>query len=173
VVKVQACAVVLALLLTQSGVDRYARVLVGDDGRIIVVTEDGRRIIPPADKEQRGIAGAAISPDRESVAWLALYSKCCTPEPRPMRLLILSGGKLRMVKGQFGEPIVHWQFQDGGRHVAFSEETPHGKRGVHYELWDARTGRRLADYKPAYDESGRVTARPNEPDWVRVLDSSK
>jgi len=169
---IKAGAVVVAMLLTQSAADRYARVLV-DNGRLVIVTEDGRSIAPPNDKEQVGTEGATISPDRESVAWLALYAKCCTPEPHPMRLLILSGGKLRSLKGQLGEPIARWQFQDGGRRVAFREETPHGSRGLHYELWDVRTGRRVADYKPAYDSSGRVTARPDEPGWVRLLENQK
>ena len=38
--------------------------------------------------------------------------------------------------GRFGEPISYWSFQEGGKQVAFKEETPHGSMGTHYELWD-------------------------------------
>jgi hypothetical protein len=146
--------------------------MVGGDGRITVVTEDGRRVAPAADREQVGAEQAAVAPDHESVGWLALYPNCCTTYPLPLKLMVLRNGRVRALKGEAGEPIWQWRFQDGGRRVAFKEETPHGEMGVHYELWDVAGGRRVAEYTPKYDENGRVSARPDEPEWVRALDAS-
>jgi hypothetical protein len=167
------CAVFVAMLLTQSISDRYARVLADDKGKVAVITEDGRQIAPPADKGQVGVQGATISSDRESVAWLALYAGCCTSTPQPLKLVILNGGRMRTLKGQLGEPIAGWQFQDGARRVAFKEGSPHGSRGVHYELWDVSTGRRVADYLPARDAKGRATAQGKQPGWVTALDAAR
>jgi hypothetical protein len=153
--------------------ERYASVLVGQDGRVTVVAEDGRRETPTSDSAQVGAEQAEVAPDHESVGWLALYPNCCTTYPLPLKLMILNNGKLRALKGESGEPVWRWRFQGGGTLVAFKEEAPHGSAGVHYELWDVRGGRRVADYSPQYDQNGRVAARPNEPQWVRELDMER
>jgi hypothetical protein len=160
-------------ILSVSAAERYASVLVDQDRRVIVVTNDGRHITPPQDRDQVGAEQAAVAPDKQSVGWLALSRWCCTSYPIPMTLVVFSNGQVRVMKGALGEPIWYWHFQNGGRRVAFKEETPHGSMGLHYELWDVRSGRRVADYTPEYDENGRVAARPKEPLWVKALDASQ
>jgi hypothetical protein len=168
----QVCALFVAAFIAAPAAERYDNIHVGQDGKVIVVTDDGRHISPPNDGDQVSANQATIAPDHESVGWLALYPFCCTSYPLPLKLMVLSNGQLRALKGESGYPIWHWGFQDGGKRVAFSEETPHGSRGLHYELWDVKSGRRVADYTPEYDENGFVIARPNEPQWVRALDAS-
>ena len=94
-----------------------------------------------------GVERAAVSPDRQSVAWLTLYPVGFTTYPLPLKLALFNNGRL---KGAFREPIWFWTFQNGGRTVAFEEETSHSSRGLHYELWDVVTGTRVAEYTPTY-----------------------
>src|SRR5262245_65824340 len=101
----------VAALLTPAPQARYAKVRVGTNGVVEVVTEDGRLIAQPNDVDQVGSSLALIAPDGRSVAWLALY-----PEPR--KLVMLYNGRVRFVKGGFGEVIIWWMFQDGGRRLA-------------------------------------------------------
>ena len=56
------CAIVVAMLLTQPVVDHYARVLIGDNGKIVVITEDGRQIAPPADKDRLALRARRLLP---------------------------------------------------------------------------------------------------------------
>ena len=87
--------------------------------------------------------------------------------------MVLHDGQLRRLEGEFHLLISFWAFQDGGKQVAFKEETAHGGMGLHYELWDVATGKRVADYTPEYDQNGRGIARPNEPKWVQTLDAAQ
>ena len=159
-----------AVFLGFPAAERYVSVGVGPDGRVTVVTEDGRRMTPPNDNEQVGADQAEVAPDHASVCWRALYTNCCTSYPLPRCLKLFVDGELHTLKGT-GLPVWQWQYQDGGRLVAFREETPHGGQGEHYELWDVRTVRRIAEYTPTYDTDGHTIARPNVPTWVAVLDA--
>jgi len=99
-----------------------------------------------------------LSDDATTVGWLALYPNCCTSYPIPLALVIYRNGHvLRRFKNSMA--IWHWQFEAGGRQVAFEQETVHGHLSVHYELHDIASGRLLADYDG--------DPRPDAPDWVR------
>jgi hypothetical protein len=153
--------------------EKYANVVVGQDGRVDVVTESGRHITPPNDGDQVGADQAAVAPDHQSVGWLSLYPNCCTSYPLPLKLMVLHDGHVRTLSGESHLLISFWAFQGGGKQVAFKEETAHGGMGVHYELWDVASGKRVADYTPEYDQNGRDIARPNEPNWVQALDAAQ
>ena len=167
----------LLVLLLGAGADRYQSVAINADGSVNVSTEDGRRIKPPLlapyanDGKNVGAEKAVVSSDRESVGWLALFENCCTSYPLPLKLVILHDGQLHLLEGR--SAIWFWSFQDGGKRVAAREELPHGDQGLHYDLWDVASGKRVADYTPDYDENGHSVARPNEPEWVRVLDAAE
>ena len=160
-------------------VERYVEVAVSADGTVSITTDDGRRITPARVDpgldgfEPAGATQAAVAPDHQSVGWLALYDWCCTSYPIPLQLIILTNGRSLALSGEAGEPIWFWRFQDGGRRIAFREETPHGEMRRHYELWDVLSGKRIADYRPEYDENGHDVGRPNEPRWVKALDAEE
>jgi hypothetical protein len=163
----------LAFLLG-NGSDRYLSAVINVDGSVTVTTEDGRDITPTRlapyakDIENVGASRAAVSSDHESVGWLALFENCCTSYPLPLKLVILHGGRLKSYEGNAA--IWFWSFQNGGTRVAAREEMPHGGQGLHYDLWDVASGKRVAEYTPEYDQDGRTVARPNEPEWVKALD---
>jgi len=168
----------LALLVASllgSPADRYADVTINADGSVTVGTEDGRHLTPPRlapyaqDGKNVGAEQAAVSPDHQSVGWLALFENCCTSYPLPLTLVILHNGRSHAFEGI--APIWFWSFQNGGERVATREEAPHGGERIHYDLWDVASGKRVADFTPEYDEDGQT--RPNEPAWVKALDAAE
>lgn len=64
-------------------------------------------------------------------------------------------------------PIWRWMFVEGGRRVAFQQETVHAGLGSHYELREVSSGRLLAEYNPGSERAG------DPPQWVRDLDASR
>jgi hypothetical protein len=170
-------AFALLALLLGTPADRYTSVEVNAYGSVTVSTEDGRHITPapvaPVIEGFKNVGAieAAISPDHQSVGWLAEFENCCTSYPLPLKLVILHNSRLHVLAGNAA--IWFWSFQDGGKRVAAREELPHGEEGVHYDLWDVASGKRVADYTPQYDYAGHTIGRPNEPAWVKALDAAE
>lgn len=122
----------------------YVRVALDPNGKLHIFTQDRREILPANENDQTGFHHAAIAPDRCAVGWLALYPNCCTSYPIPLKLVIYSNGKT--------------QTFTGSKQFAFEQETVHGGLGVHYELHDLTSGKRLAEYEP---EPGKAAAPPD------------
>jgi len=169
--------VLLATSLLGAPSDKYSGVTINANGSVTVNTEDGRQITPArlapivAGMEHVGAEQAAVSPDRQSVVWLAVFDNA--GRPIPLKLVILTNGRLSSLRGSDHYPIWFWNFQDNGRRVAFQENAPYGLVGLHYELWDVKRVKRVADYRPEYEENGHPIAWPNEPEWVKTLDAAE
>jgi hypothetical protein len=158
--------VVLTLASVSAAAERYVQAVVDQSGQLRIVTKDRREIVPKKEPEQVGFEMAAISPDRRTVGWLALYPNCCTSYPIPLKLVIYARGKVRTFSGN-GLPVWRWCFDATGKQLAFEQETVHGGIGVHYELRDVASGRLLAEYNPDPDVPGEP------PRWVAELDSKR
>jgi hypothetical protein len=152
----------IAAPLAGQAADAYDTVTVDVKGRLHILTRDGRRIVPVMDSDQVGVDKPAISADRRSVGWLALFPNCCTSYPIPLKLVVYVSGTVHSFVGT-GLPIWRWCFDSSGTHVAFYQETVHGGIGGHYELRDLSTARLIDDYDP------QETAPP--PAWVAALDA--
>jgi len=144
--------------------ETYGSAEIDQNGQLRIITGEGREIVPALDEEQTGFDRAAISSDRQTVGWLALYPNCCTSYPIPLKLVLYSGGRVRSLSGN-ELPVWRWCFLSGGKQVAFEQETVHGGLGVHYELRDVATGHLDATYEPDPDLAG------NPPPWVVELDA--
>jgi hypothetical protein len=173
----------------------YTSAVIDPSGQLRILTTDGREILPPKDSssfdsqgrlevpaaaanrtpddEQVGFESPAVSPDRKTVGWLALYPNCCTSDPIPLYLVLYSSGKVFRLNGQ-SRPVFHWVFLEGGKQVGFEQETVHSGWAVHYELHDARTGRLVAKFDPHVGADEQVDDNPSErPDWVKAVDAAK
>ncbi|MDP9324766.1 MAG: hypothetical protein M3P13_14105 [Acidobacteriota bacterium] len=158
------CAVtLLAGSARVAGQETYRRADIDQDGQLHIVLAGGREITPLKDKDQVGFEKAAVSPDGRAVGWLALYPNCCTSYPIPLKMVIYMNGRHRELTGD-GLPVWRWMFRDGGKRVAFEQETVHGGLGVHYELHDVATGRLVSAFSPDPENPGQPPA------WVRALD---
>ena len=167
-------SVVSLLLASQSSfaADIYVQASIDQAGQLRIVTGNGREIVPRKDAEQVGFEKPAISEDRGSVGWLALYPNCCTSYPIPLKLMVLSNGRMRTFTGN-GLPVWLWSFQSSGKRVAFRQETVHGGLGTHYELRDVATGRLIATYNPAVGPDNQPLAIQDVPTWVEELNAKQ
>lgn len=115
---------VLPAALTLSAADLlYRSALVDDKGWLHITLESGKEIIPPKSKGQASFGDAWISQDGRTVGWLVMY-----PYPEPEQawrgpiagaLVIYRAGHLvRTFPAE--QPIWAWQFQDGGKRVAYA-----------------------------------------------------
>jgi hypothetical protein len=151
--------------------ERYMDVRV-ERGEVQITTQSGRRIIGPKDSGQVDAEMPAVSPDRRSVGWLALYNLCAQSYPCPIKVIVLRDGYVHQFVG--AQPIYRWCFLEGGKRVAFESEFPHGGQGVSYHLFEVTTERELEFYAPPTDNKGDVLPGPdpNKPKWVDELNAS-
>ncbi len=110
------------------------------DGQVVVQSGGKTRSIAK-DPEQVSARSLAISPDRQSVAWLAEMPNCCTSYPVPLALVLYRPGQKLIRLGGNGLAIWGWAFRQAGAQVAFYTGTVHGDYPPNYQLHDARSGR--------------------------------
>ena len=67
-----------------------------------------------------------------NVAQSVMFGNCCTSYDIPLQLVVYSSGRTHRFEG--GLAIFDWHFADGGRRVAFSQQTVHFSCSVHWEL---------------------------------------
>ena len=64
----------------------YRRADVDSSGQLRIIVAGGRTIRPPTDRGQVDVGQIAISPDRRTVGWVALYSNEGPTYPIPLEL---------------------------------------------------------------------------------------
>jgi hypothetical protein len=163
----------LALSVSSSSAaraDTYVSVTIDAQGQLTIRTKEGRHISPAREKDQVGFSSARMSPDGRAVGWLADFPNCCTSYPIALKLVIYSNGRTQTFVGS-GLPIAKWMFRDGGRRIAFEQETVHGEQGINYELWDLPSNRQVDGYSPQYDRDLQLLPNQRGPQWVQELDA--
>jgi hypothetical protein len=148
--------------------ERYVRASVNHAGSLEIVASDGRTIVIPKREEEIGFDKVAISPDGSAVGWVGRRENCCTSYPIPTRLEVYRAGERLTFAGN-DLPVFTWKFVDGGRRVAFHQETVHGGHGVHFEIRDLTSGALIAMWEPEYGPDNRVRPNQKPPAWVRDL----
>ena len=166
------CAATLIVVSSAFAADRYVEASVDEAGALRILTSDGRAIVQPKESGQVGFDKVAISADGGSVGWLALFPNCCTSYPIPLKLVVYSAGRLRAFTGS-GLPVWRWLFTGGGKQVAFAQETVHGGLGVHYELRDIASGRRVSEWDPTIGPDNQPLGNQKRPKWVSDLDATQ
>jgi hypothetical protein len=127
---------------TNAPATSIARIYIDADGRVHIVQGDGQKIAPPKERDQVSVASAAVASDNLTAGWLVEYGNCCSSYPIPLTLVFYRPGRPLRRLGN-GMMICGWQFEAGGKQVAFSTNTVHGDLAPHYELRDTQTGRLL------------------------------
>jgi hypothetical protein len=139
-------------------------------GRVHIVTADGRdRMIPP-EKDQEGVEKIQVASDGNTVAWLVDTSaSCCVSYPLPTELVVWrSGHILRRVDAV--RPIWGWVFQKNGALIAYRASFPHGGWSGEFVLMDIATGKTLGSWDHPVNENGNDTDdAPDEPEWAKLV----
>jgi hypothetical protein len=159
--------IVLGMAAVAPAAETYVEAGIDPSGQLYIVTKRHREIMPKKDADQVAFARAGIAPDGRSVGWLAMYSSPDTTYPLPLKLVVYDDGEQRAFTGT-GLPIRRWCFEDGGKQVAFEQETLHGGVDAHYELRDVATGDLVEKFDP--DPNADMAARP--PRWVVDVNSN-
>jgi hypothetical protein len=149
---------------TSAAQTSYRRATLDRDGQLRLTTATGLTVRPPKDSDQVGFDQVAISPDRTTVGWAALYPNCCTTYPIPLKLVLLTRGGAQTFVGN-GLSIWRWAFWRDARQIAFRQAPVHGSAPAHYELRDIRSGR-LIDAFDMQSDSAKPTRMPR---WARVV----
>jgi hypothetical protein len=155
--------IAMALAGTRSSAQQtYRRADVDTLGQLHIITVSGRQIDPRKAVDQVAFDQVAISADRRSVGWVALYPNCCTTYPVPLKLIVLTDRTTLTLVGN-GLPVWRWSFSADSKRIAFHQAPVHGADGSHFELRDLRSGRLIASF-----DADSANLR-HAPVWVRAL----
>jgi hypothetical protein len=140
---------------------RFRQADLDSTGQLRIVLSTNKILRPPRDSNQVAFGQVALSGDRRTVGWVALYANCCTSYPIPLELVLLGPDGHRTVFSN-GSPIWQWSFSANGRNVVIRQAPVHGDAPEHYELHEIATGRLIATAE-------RDRSRPGAlPEWARA-----
>jgi hypothetical protein len=126
----------------------YRSAVVDDKGQLHIKLASGKEILPPKANGQASFGDTWISPDGRTVGWLVMY-----PYPDPEQawrgplggaLVLYRGGRV-LHTFKAGQPIWAWEFEDGGKRVAYREAPMHGGSQTCF-LGDVDSGRIIAEW---------------------------
>jgi hypothetical protein len=138
----------IAALTLSAGGAGYRSVSVDQSGQLHIVLDSGKEILPPKTPGQVSFDSPMISFDGRTVGWLVMY-----PDPTitdyqgaqiPGRLVIYRAGRV-LHTFTTEQMFWDWQFQDGGKRVAYSTGPTHGG-AAECVLRDVDSGRTLAHW---------------------------
>ncbi|MGB7761167.1 MAG: hypothetical protein WBL61_15145 [Bryobacteraceae bacterium] len=151
-----------ALSLFASG-PVYRSVSVDESGQLHIVLDSGKEILTPKTPGQVSFGSPLISPDSRTVGWLAMYPDPgaihYVRDPIPGKLVLVRAGRV-LHTFTTEQTFWDWQFQDGGKRVAYSTGPTHGGASE-CVLRDVRSGAIVARWQ--------VRSGSEAPAWARNL----
>ena len=149
-----------------------------ETGPLHIVYQDGTEVVerlPPKKKStakacvfnQEGIADPQLAEDGQTMGWKETFDSGFTSYALPLQLVLYrSGTILHRIKP--GQGIWGWMFLDNGNQVALESGPAHGPEIDHYQLYDVRTGKVLAE---VYGDEETATLKPDAPSWAKRLEA--
>lgn len=117
----------IALLASNTA---YRAVSIDGTGQLHITLEDGTQVLAPKLHDQVAFESAAISADHQTVGWLADYPdptyENYVASPIAGALVLYRNGRI-LQKFFTGQIFWDWQFQEGGKRVAYSTGPTHGE----------------------------------------------
>ena len=149
---------ILVLATAALAAAQYRTVSIDHHGKLLITFDSGKTIEAPKLRGQGGFAKAALSEDRRTIGWLALYSREAIGEIAG-RLVLFR--KERVLHSFPTEQVFwDWQFRDGGKRVAYSTGPTHGG-AAECVLRDVDSGRVVARWQ--------IRSGGEPPDWAKSL----
>jgi len=147
---------------SQSGTSgEYRSISIDHSGQLQILLASGKQIQAPKLRGQEGFDTPLLSPDHRTAGWLAIYYP--DPQNRGMQiarsLVLYRGGRI-LQKFATEQTFWDWQFQDGGKRVAYSTGPTHGG-AAECVLREVDSGRVIARYD--------LHSGASQPAWARTL----
>jgi len=145
-----------------------------DSSELLLFTADTGVSAPETHEDQDGFEDPQVSPDGQSVGWIALVASCCTSYPLPRAIVIYRDGEV-VQKFDADQSIWEWRFAQGGEAVAYAESVPHGLVPTYYHLKRISDGKTLSSFEcyPGGMEGGPLDAtyepEGDIPEWVKAF----
>jgi hypothetical protein len=150
----------VTLLTTVALAATYRSVSVDKHGQLHIILDTGKEILPPKARDQEAFDSPSISPDHQMVGWLELYPHpSLVTYPLPFRLVVYRNGRLLHTISA-DQIFWDWQFQDGGRRIAYSTGPTDGG-AAQCVLLDVLSGKVLARWS--------VAREGKAPTWTESL----
>ena len=143
----------------------YRSVAVDNVGQLHIIPQSGKEILPKKAQGQVSFDAALVSGDSQTVGWLVMYpfpvpsGSDYNPGPIAGGLTLFRAGRV-IHTFTTDQVFWDWQFQDGGKRVAYSTGPTHGG-AAECVLRDVETGGVVAHW--------RVTSEIEPPPWARDL----
>lgn len=109
----------------------YTSVSVGQNGQLLIRTTSGQEIHPQKEPDQIGFGSPLISPDHQTVGWLALYpfpvpgGRGDSTHPIAGKLVIYRNGRM-LHTFDSDQTFWDWSFRGNRNRVAYSRGPTHG-----------------------------------------------
>ena len=139
----------LTVLTIIAAAESYTSANIDKNGQLHIRLDTGGEVLAPRLKYQVSFGWASVSPDRRTVGWLAEYpfpvadgDTPSTGSPIAAHLVLYQGGHT-IHDFPTNQVFWDWQFQDGGRRVAYSTGPTHGG-AAECVLRDVDSGKILA-----------------------------
>jgi hypothetical protein len=157
----------LSALMAAPAGSIYRSVLVDSAGRLQIELDSGSVIKPATSNGQVAFGDPAIAPNHQTVGWLVMYPYPSPPDANYVHEPIagaLALYRLGHIMHMFRTEQVFWdwQFQGGGKRVAYSTGPTHGG-AAECVLRDVESGKKVARWwvldggePPAWARSVRV-----------------
>ena len=158
----RALPLVAVLTLFANG-PAYRSVSVDERGQLHIVLDSGKEILPRKTRGQVSFDSPLISPDYRTVGWLVLYPDLSftnyASDPIPGKLILYRADRVLHTFAT-EQSFWDWQFQDGGKQVAYSTGPTHGG-AAECLLRDVESGNIVARW--------RVKSGSEPPAWSQNL----
>jgi len=145
-----------------------------ETGSLHILYDDGKEIIQeilPKKKSteadivenQEGFADFKLADDKRTIGWTETMENCCTSYAIPMTVSVYHSGKVILHIRQ-GQMVWYWSFRDGGKHIAAVWGFTHGPEVGDFQLYDAATGRMIAEVRGKEETQSLA---PDAPEWAK------
>jgi hypothetical protein len=139
----------IAMLLPYVLAAQYRSTSVDESGQIHIVLDNGKELLPRKVPDQTSFGDPAVSQDHRTVGWLVMF-----PDPTatykgaelPGGLVIFRAGHV-LHTFTTDQTFWDWQFQDGGRLVAYCAGPTHGGAALCLRR-DVNSGRVVTRWLP-------------------------
>lgn len=157
-----AWVVLLSLVGARMSAQRVERAGIGGDGLVHIGLEGKPEFIAPKEKvparwsglgenmAQQEVEDVTVAPDHHTVAWLVMYSNCCTSYPIGLAVVVVRDGRIisRLIGDENDPPVMfRFVFEAGGQQIATYSDMLHGDSVATLNLFEASTGRKLATWR--------------------------